>query len=435
MFKFAAQVLARSTLSRIAKSGCSEPNTMADDEIRADNGRQVKATAHVEPPKEAPSQHAAARRLLTTQLSDVSSRPVEWLFPGRIPLGKLTLISGDPGVGKSFLTLDMAARVSLGAPFPGQNRSSQPPGTAILFSAEDDVEDTIKPRLEAAGADSSRIIAVNGVEWSTADETVTGSRSFSLERDLPELKKLLAEMPDTLLVVIDPISAYCGKTDSHNNAEVRAMLAPLAALAAEYHVAIVCVTHLAKRARGNAVYRSMGSLAFAAAARAVWYVSKDRDDPARRLMLPVKMNLCPDPTGMEYRLVDGRLEWEEEPIQMTADDALAAASERSGSDPTEREHAAEWLRDLLSAGPLPSLEVQEQARECGFSMATIRRAKALAGVKVVKSGFEKGSKWLWKLPPSSMLLTNSEGAHHQCLSTFDDDERLRAGICRESSGA
>src|SRR5205823_5543923 len=127
-------------------------------------------------------------------------------------------------------------------------------------------------------------------------------RSFSFEHDIPELKKLLIENPQTVVVIVDPVSAYCGKVDSHNNTEVRGMLQPLSELAAEFKVAVVAVTHLSKGVGGKAVYRSMGSLAFAAAARAVWYVSKDTEDPARRLLLPVKINVAAEMTGLAYRL-------------------------------------------------------------------------------------------------------------------------------------
>jgi putative DNA primase/helicase len=123
-------------------------------------------------------------------------------------------------------------------------------------------------------------------------------RPFTLEQDLPRLEEVLRDYPETKLVVIDPIAAYCGKVDSHKNTDVRGLLAPLSELASRYHVAIVAVTHLSKTGGTKAVYRAMGSLAFAAAARAVWAIVKDADDPQRRLFLPAKLNLARDPDGL-----------------------------------------------------------------------------------------------------------------------------------------
>ena len=199
-------------------------------------------------------------RAIATYVASVDRQQLEWLWPGRIPLGKLTLMCGDPGLGKSFVTLDMAARVSTGDPWPDTSLLRQPAGGVVLFNAEDDLADTIAPRLDRMGADDKRIVAIEGVAVQSQQ------RHFSLEIDLPRLEEVLDDNPDARLVVIDPVSAYCGSVDSHKNADVRGLLAPLANLASRRRVAIVCVTHLSKSGGNKAVYRAMGSLAFAAAA-------------------------------------------------------------------------------------------------------------------------------------------------------------------------
>ena len=158
----------------------------------------------------------------------------------------MTLLAGDPGLGKSLVSLDLAARVSRGASWPDSPLLSQPVGKAVLFNAEDDLADTIAPRLDLAGADDSKIIAIEGVESRDSDGKSTLRWSFSLERDLSRLEEVLIAYPGICLVVIDPISAYCGNTDTHKNADVRSLLAPLAVLAGRFHVAVVCVTHLSK---------------------------------------------------------------------------------------------------------------------------------------------------------------------------------------------
>ena len=340
---------------------------------------------------------------VTRRLTDVERELLDWLWPGRIPLGKLTLLAGDPGLGKSFVTLDIAARVSRGLPWPDLPLLKQPPAGVLLFNAEDDLGDTIAPRLDKMNADDRNIVAVEGV-------SVLGQRRhFSLECDLPRLTEVIDENPDTRLVVIDPISAYTGKVDSHNNTDVRGLLAPLAELAGRYHLAIVAVTHLSKSGGTKAVYRAMGSLAFAAASRAVWAIVKDQTDPQRRLFLPAKLNLAQDPDGLSYRIVEGRVEWETDPVRMHADDAFAAELRVSGAKPrgTERREAMDWLRDELAGGRKPSKEVIEYGKECGFSERTLRRAYTEIGAKATKESFN--GQWLWGLPDEDSHEDDQDG--------------------------
>jgi hypothetical protein len=360
-------------------------------------GRDAHSTVGVAAPQRVmptpPRPRLAARRVSTVQREQL-----QWLWPGRIPLGKLTLLAGDPGLGKSLVTLDIAARVSTGRPWPDCPLVPGQVGEVILFNAEDDLGDTIAPRLDKAQADDAKVIAIEGIQVFGACGDKPSRLYFSLEHHLPQLEDALAEWSDVRLVVIDPISAYCGQTDSHNNAEVRALLAPLADLAGRSQAAILAVTHLSKSGGPKAIYRAMGSLAFAAASRAVWAITKDPDDPARRLFLPAKLNLAVDPAGLAYRIVEGRVVWESEPVAMHADDAFRAEFEGPSKParPTQRDEAEAWLREFLAAGPRPSKEVAEHGEEAGFSLITLRRAfKAMRG-KPTKGDFAGG--WLWALP-------------------------------------
>lgn len=334
------------------------------------------------------------------RLSDVTPEPVAWLWPGRIALGKLTLIAGDPGLGKSFLTLDMASRVSRGSAWPDAPGVATTPGGVVLLSAEDGVADTIRPRLDAAGADVDRIVALEAVQ-SVGENGRDSARTFDLSCDLSALESAIQSVEGCRLVVIDPVTAYLGGVDSHKNAEIRGLLAPLGAIAERHRVAVVAVTHLNKSGGGPAIYRAMGSLAFAAAARAAWAVSKDKDDPRRRLLLPIKNNIAPDTGGLAYRIeplgVDGcpAVEWEPDAVNVSADDALANVRDEGGGR-TERDDAAEWLRDLLANGPRPARNVEGEARDAGYSIATVRRAKAAIGVVSRKPAF--GGPWEWTLP-------------------------------------
>ncbi len=344
-------------------------------------------------------------------LADVRPEGVKWLWPGRVALGKITLLAGDPGLGKSFVTLDMAARVSTGAAWP-DGAEAGPPGGAVLLSAEDDVADTIRPRLDAAAADVARVVALQAVRAPDPETGGTRELPFTLSADLPALEEAVEKTPSCRLVVIDPISAYLGggaHFDSHRNSDVRAVLAPLAALAARRGVAVVVVTHL-RKGEGPAMYRAMGSLAFVAAARAAWAVARDRDDPAgrRRLFLPVKNNLSLEQTGLAFELRPAGdvavVTWEAGAVEVSADEALGPPPRRApGPKAERRDEAAEWLRAALAGGPRLVAELAEEAREAmGFSAPTLRRARKVLGVMAFRQ-MVPGA-WFWRLP------TGAQGA-------------------------
>lgn len=335
------------------------------------------------------------------RLSDVQAKPVSWLWEGRFAVGKLTLVAGDPGLGKSFLTLDMAARVSTGAAWPDRPGVRTEPGGVVLLNAEDALDDTIRPRLDAAGADTSRIIALSAIR-TVGEEGKDAVRSFDLSRDLPALEDAIRAVGNCRLAVIDPVTAYLGGTDSHKNAEIRGLLAPLGELAERHGVA---VTHLNKSGGGPAIYRAMGSLAFAAAARAAWAVSKDKDDPARRLFIPIKNNIAPDTGGLGYRIEPGGANgcptvcWEPDPVHIAADDALAGDRGEGGDGALEEAKA--WLRDALANGARPAKEVKQEAESDGIKPRTLDRAKKALGLISTREGYASEGRWVWSLPHSA----------------------------------
>ena len=337
-------------------------------------------------------------------LADVEPEDVEWLWPERIACGKLTLIVGDPGLGKSFFTLDMAARVSTGTPWPDCQAVPNPAGSVILLSAEDDLADTIRPRLDAACGDASKVHAIQSVRRADRSEAM-----FSLECDIHALEAAVARCGDTRLIIIDPVTAYLGGTDSHNNSELRGLLAPLAAMAAKHRVAIVAVSHLNKAAGMQAVYRVMGSLGFVAAARAAWCVVRDRSDPFRRLMLPLKNNLGNDQTGLAYKLIDGKVSWEAGPVTVSAAEALAPARVEGGE---KQKKAEDWLSEYLAGGPKPQKTVEAESALAGIAIGTLRRAKRAQGVVALKPAFDQG--WLWSLPGKSAQREHAQPPQTVC---------------------
>jgi len=329
----------------------------------------------------------------TKCFADIEPQRIDWLWKSRIALGKLTIIAGDPGLGKSMLSASLAAHVTTGKEWP-DGAACENVGDVVLVSAEDDPADTLRPRLDAAGADVSRVHLLDCVE--VQDKDGTRRHIFSLE-DVQALDCLLTETKATL-VVIDPISAYLGGTDSHKNADVRALLAPLAEVAARHKVSIVGITHLNKGG-GAAIYRAMGSLAFVAAARAAYLVAKDPDTPDRRLLLPIKNNIGNDKTGLAYSFAEGEngaplVVWEKEVIQMSADEALTPDDERS-----ELEEAQDFLLEVLKLGPKPAGDVIKEARSAGIAERTLRRAKKKLGIKSTKQPVSK--KWSWRLSETS----------------------------------
>lgn len=352
---------------------------------------------------------AAVRRLRVRCLANVEPTAIRWLWPGRIALGKITMLAGHPGLGKSFLTCDLAARVSAGLPWPDVGDPC-PQGQVLILNGEDDPSDTIRPRLDAANADVSKVHFIDGVDTTRESEI----DPFELARDTRLLRDHIEATPDVRLLVIDPVSAYIGHVDDHRNSEVRGLLRPLAELAHETGVAIVLVTHLNKGV-GEAINRVIGSIAWAAAARAAWAVIRDPDDDKRRLLLCLKNNIGLESLGMAYRIASppgegmvaalsgvGRIEWESEPLSVRADDVLGAPRGEGVLDPAPaRAEAAGFLRELLKNGPVGSEQIKVEAKAAGVKWASVRRAKEAIGIVARKIGFGEKAGWCWVLPDAA----------------------------------
>ena len=372
-------------------------------------------------------QPSASVSLITRAFSEIKPEALRWLWPSRIPLGKITLLVGDPGLGKSLLTLDIASRVTRGEAFPDGAICES--GAVIMASAEDDPSDTIRPRLDAASAVASRVHTLDGVRVIQSNGSPS-QRPFQLEMGIAALEEVLLRMPDVRLIVIDPISAYLGNTESNSNAEIRGLLSPLAALAARHHVAILCVTHLRKSA-GTAIHRANASIAFTAAARASWAVAADPAEPERRLMLAVKQNLGPAIGSLAFRVTAEnelpRLKWDEGAVNLTANDVLGNVVGRDGQD---AQHQAEsWLQSTLVKGPVAPKEIEARAKSAGLSWATVRRAKESLGVIAEKSGYSGG--WVWRLEdahaegaqtPDAQMSAFEQVAENTPDTTLDEHE-------------
>lgn len=381
----------------------------------------------------------AASKALYRRLDSVKAKPVTWLWPSRIACGKVTLIAGDPGLGKSQITAALAGIVTTGGTWPVDGAKS-PLGAVLFLSAEDDAADTIRPRLEAVGANLSRCVVVDAIL--DTDETGTiRQRSFSLKNDLARLEAVLHDIGNVRLIVIDPITAYLGGIDSHKTSDVRDLLAPLANFAERHQVAILGISHLNKSNTQDALLRVNGSLAFVAAARAAFVVVKDKNNQARRLLLPLKNNLAKDIGGFAFSIADVSLEngletsrivWEDAPVNMTADEAMSARPAQYLT--TAVDEAKLFLLDILTNGPLAFSEIEEAAKLEGISEKTLRRAKELAGIESRKDSF--GGGWIWAISEDGQAKMAKPNTQH--LAIFDGGratQGLEAGRFAEDGQA
>ena len=334
-------------------------------------------------------------------MTEVQIKPIDWLWKNRLAKGKVTALAGDGGLGKTTVLLDISARTSRGDVWPdGEGRA--PVGSTIILSSEDDPADTIKPRLAAASADMEKIHFIPMVR----NEDGSG-RQFNLQSDLGKLEDEIVRLGDVHLVIIDPITAYLGKVDSHKNAEVRGVLGPLGEMAARLNVAVICNTHFSKVAGGNANSKIIGSVAFVNHARMAIIVTEDPEDSTRRLFIPSKTNISRLTDGMSFRIEERFVEgdgqevlatmiaWDTTPVTVSANDVVAALGAGDGGK-TLKAEAIEFLEDALRDGPLGAADVQSSARKAGHSSKSIRSAREALGIKPEKLGMDGG--WVWRLP-------------------------------------
>lgn len=325
-----------------------------------------------------------------TDMHTVQARDVEWLWKERIAEGKLTLIAGEKGAGKSFFTLALASIVSRGAVFPDRPTEPVKQAHVILVGAEDDLEDTVKPRLDAMGADSRRITAVG------IGKDRKGRAVYFTVADLWHLEGIMKRRPETKLIIIDPITQYLGPINDHRNTELRAVLMPLAEFAKKHHVAVVLITHFNKGSGGKVMSRIIGSTAYTAVVRSVFAVAVDPEDENRRLFMPITSNLKFDRTSIAYSIVDGAVQWEDGTVKIDPSDIVGS---EAGGKQDRRKKASAWLRETLAAGPLPSEEVLERGKAAGFGRDLIWEVKGSAGVRAQKNGL-RGWVWTCAEPPA-----------------------------------
>ncbi len=329
-------------------------------------------------------------------LSDVEAKEVNWLWKNHIPLGEITLLIGDPGVGKSYLSYFLSAQVSKGGYWPDKPNRQIKDGKVLILSTDEDPNYAIRPRADAAGANTNNISILEG----SRDEKGR-IKILNLTRDIYRLENILKKDEDYRLVIIDPLSDYLGRIDSHKYTDVRWAMAPInALLARKYRVAIVGIMHCNKNTSLQVLYRIMGSMGFPSVARSIWLVAKDREDEEnqRRYFSPLKNNLAPEQDTLAFHLENlgsvAKVVWEDKPVEKDFDieDALVPPERTS-----ETKRAKQFLIETLKDGAMLNTEVKRAARNEGISAGTLKRAKEKLNIRAFKeSGV--GGKWYWELP-------------------------------------
>jgi putative DNA primase/helicase len=311
--------------------------------------------------------------LAVRSVSELTPRHVEWLWPLRLARGKLALLEGDPGLGKSVVALDLVARPSTGRPWPDGGAAAEP-GSSLVFEGEEGNRDTLVPRLQALGADLSRVYYPDG------DDSMTG-QPLRLPSGGPALDGAVVRT-GARLVVLDPLAEFLDpRISTSNEASVRRALKPLGQIAAARGCAFLLVRHLNKAEGRRALYRGGGSIALLALCRSAWLVAAEPDaadppTPARRVLAQVKNNLAPPQPSLAFEVArtdsgSTALHWAG-PIAISAN---ALLERRRQVVVTPRDAARAFLERLLADGPLTSQEVWARVQGEGLSEMTVRRAK------------------------------------------------------------
>jgi hypothetical protein len=340
-------------------------------------------------------------------MSNIEKCKIDWIWNQVIPLDRLTLFAGDGGLGKSLTAIDIAARGSVGRPMPFETEADRrPPFSTIIIQTEDDLESTIKPRLEAAGADASKVHMMNTILLGDGTET-----SFDAVKHLDQLADAIDSLGDCSLVLIDSLPEFMPGVNFWKDHELRAALSPLRKLAKDKHVSVVVVSHLNKGQQNSAKQRVTGSTALVNSCRANWLFTPHPDDEEVTLMLSLKGNdLERGQTGFSFSLEEievfganavgtPRILWMDERSTITADQAQQRQRmipDKSGEPAKVRkiDETVNWLTLLLSGGPKSPKQIDVLGKEHGYKEPTVYRAKKMLGV--VKNEFGE-----WQLPPDS----------------------------------
>jgi hypothetical protein len=335
--------------------------------------------------------------LIVRKADEIEQQAVRWFWADRFVAGAINLLIGMPDQGKSVVTCDFAARKTTGTPWPYGSNTTNDAGSVAFLAVEDSPETTIVPRLYQAGADLTRVHIVEGVHRYSANGGLVGT--FDLSEDVAQLEQLRKRDPSLSLVIIDPLDSYIGKVDTRVGNDVRRALWPLKNWCEKMGVTAIVVHHFNKASSSNAIDRVSGSRSFGALPRSVWMIAKDQHHDDRSIMVPIKLNLTRERAGMAYEIRPSVnnpavpiIAWVDGQIHDTAEDLLGNDSK------SKTDEAADFLREVLTAGPMPTDELKQNAREAGLSWRTLEKAKQRAGAESYQQrDGGKVAAWFWTL--------------------------------------
>ena len=344
--------------------------------------------------------------------SAIAVKKVDWLWYPYIPFGKVTIVQGDPGDGKTTLVLNIAALLYNGAPMPDKNVKVDC-STIIYQSAEDGAEDTIKPRLVSAGADCSRIAFIDETE---KELTLNDERIEKAIRD-----------SGARLMVIDPLQAYLGDNSEMSRADgVRPMMKQLTAVADRTGCAIIIIGHMNKTSGAKGIYRGLGSIDITASARSVLLVGRIKSNPQIRIMAQLKNSLAEEGRPIAFEInKDAAVRW-------IGEYDISIAELLSGDEPqiesSKLSEAIESLETILSGGETPCAQIYEALRKKGIGKRSVDRAKKQLGVKSLKHG----AGWYWSMPGDLMSFDDVPNNDNGCkpeakATTHFEVEQKEAG--------
>jgi AAA domain-containing protein len=332
--------------------------------------------------------------IISTNMGGVKAKPVPWLWPDRIPRGMLTIFAGSPGVGKSYVSLYLAGRITTGGIWPDVGKEA-PLGTVILLAAEDSKEYTIKQRLDALGADAYRIEKIEMVR----PDQIGDERTFDLSQDIKRLE-IMVKKTGAKLIIVDPVNSYLGgKQDGFKDTEVRRVLDPLKEMAERLDIAVVLLMHTKKGIEEEILYQIGGSIAFSAVARNVFFCTRDPDTPGRFYFTHAKPLQAESPS-LSYTISgETGIVWGTDEIKLSAREILAKQHQKKpGPQQTARKEAKQWLVEYLKDGP--QTDGWATAAELGLKEKTVRRALEDLCVKIepIRAG-GKIAGYRWTMPP------------------------------------
>ena len=316
---------------------------------------------------------------------------------GYIPYGKLTVLGGDPGLGKSWATLDLGARVTVGAETPdGHERIDV--CAVVLLTAEDGLADTVRPRIDAQGGNAKLVSVVEGVVDADGHE-----HHPSLLKDIEQLEAVVVSTR-ARLVIVDPLNAYTGNTNGYVDTQIRQVLTPLSKMAERTGAAVLLVMHLNQDTTLPVLYRIQGTIGYVGAVRSVLVIARDTQDPEKRVMALVKSNLTQSMPAFGFTIAGDPpvLSWLGE-VDTDITELLAAGP---AGNVSKRDEATAFLKSCLSLGPVPAHDVLSLAATANISEKTLRRAAEVVGVKKTHAGEpgqQGGGHWLWQLPDTPSL--------------------------------